>query len=78
MKNIENNDDLSQEKLSTAREPHQVLASFFKESVNLFQSNPCPIEVKKADLEHEFEYLEWNIESLTARKNEIKRKIEAC
>lgn len=117
MKNIENGDDLSQEILSSVRNPHQIVASLFKDSMNLFQSNikketfetkleenmweasashydsnpnyfehkefgaevnPCPFEVEKAALEHEFEQLEWAIESLTARKKEIKGKIEAC
>ena len=40
--------------------------------------NPCPSEVKKEALEHQFEELEWAIESLTDIKNEIKDKIEAC
>ncbi len=117
MKNIENGDDLSQEILSSVHKPHQIVASLFKNSMNLFQGSikketfetkleenmweasashydsnpnyfehkefgaevdPCPFEVEKKALEHQFEELEWAIESLTARKKEIKDKIEAC
>tara|TARA_Y100000361_G_C11156642_1_gene344570 strand:- start:489 stop:842 length:354 start_codon:yes stop_codon:yes gene_type:complete len=60
-------------------------ASHYDSNPNYFEHkefgvevNPCPFEVEKAALEYQFEELEWAIESLTARKKEIKEKIEAC
>lgn len=60
-------------------------ASHYDSNPNYFEHKefgaevePCPFEVEKAAFKREFEELEEAIESLTARKKEIKEKIEAC